>query len=228
MPMLPYFASGDTVLGIIFVPAREIAILLTYICTCSTTASDSAFDFISSRGNCILSSHPPTPIYSWDFTPGLCRWHGSFCIAGARYWASSGFAAVRVLFRPHSPGGGTAQLMSFLHSCSGDQKRGDETANHHDHTPLCARPCPSCGTSRRSTDVSLSEVHGSGDRKDDDSILGTIGYLMVNKGWLATSVACVANLINTGQNVHALCMEGRKELDTLTNPSPPPNSPDWQ
>ena len=38
------------------------------------------------------------------------------------------------------------------------------------------------------------------DRKHDDSILGAIGYLwtMVNKGWLATSMACVANVSHKG------------------------------
>ena len=33
-------------------------------------------------------------------------------------------------------------------------------------------------------------------------------------------MACVANVINTRQNVYAICMEGRKELDTLTATPP--------
>ena len=221
--MLLHFTSGDTILGTISMPAREIAIVLTYIYTCSAAANDSAFDFISGRGNCILASHPPTPIYSWDFTPVLCRRHGLFPIAEARYWASSGLAAVRDFFRPHSLGGGNSQSMTFLHTCSGDQKRVNETANHHDRTSLCARPCPSYGTTRRSAEIPLSEVHSSDDRKDEDSILGTIVWLSDGEQRVASYISGLCSKCDQHRTERACNMHGRKTGTRHADKSPSPS-----
>ena len=54
----------------------------------------------------------------------------------SRYCAWPDLAAVRDLLRPHSPGGGTASLMAFLHSCSGSQNRVYETTNRRSHSNI--------------------------------------------------------------------------------------------
>ena len=51
---------------------RIMFFMYVFIYTCLTAAHDPSFNIISFRAIAFLS-YPPTPVYSFIFTPGLCR-----------------------------------------------------------------------------------------------------------------------------------------------------------